>query len=103
MVEFLPSKQGVAGSSPVSRSNNMRVNNMYYLTTEGMQMISENQIKTFIVTVNGKEYQISALDKDEALCTAYRKYHLGKVNVFNDILWHLGTTKEVVSIIEKTY
>ena len=58
-------------------------------------------MKTFIVTVNGKEYDIRALDEDEALCTAYRKYHLGKVNVFEHILWHLGTTKEVVTIVEK--
>jgi len=57
-------------------------------------------MKTFSVTVNGKEYKIRAKDVDDALCSAYRKYYLGKVNVFQHILWHLGTTKEVVTIVE---
>jgi len=54
-------------------------------------------LKTFSVTMNEKTYLIKDLDIDDALCTAYRKYHLGKKNVYGEILWHLGCTKEHVT------
>jgi len=60
-------------------------------------------MKTFVVTVNDTEYTIRAPDEDNAICTAYRKFHKGKgpaSNVFDHIMWHIGTTKEVVTIRE---
>ena len=57
-------------------------------------------MNTFKVTVNDKEYTIQARDVDEAMCSAYRKYYVGKANVFDHIMWHLGKTKEVVTIVE---
>ena len=54
------------------------------------------ELKTFSVTMNEKTYVIKDWDIDGALCTAYRKYHLGMVNVYDHILWHLGCTQEQV-------
>jgi hypothetical protein len=59
-----------------------------------------SEMKTFVVTINDKSYTIREFDIDYALCSAYRKYHLGKVNVYDKIFWHLGTTKEVVTWFE---
>jgi hypothetical protein len=57
-------------------------------------------MKYFIVTINGEQYEIRAKNIDEAVCTAYRKFHKGNFNVFSDILWHVGVTKDEVSVEE---
>ena len=57
-------------------------------------------LRTFVITINDKSYTIRAVDIDEALCSVYRKYYLGKVNAYDMIFWHLGTTKEIVTWFE---
>ena len=59
--------------------------------------IEMEELKTFSVTMNEKTYVVKDWNVDGALCTAYRKYHFGKVNVYDHILWHLGCTKEQVT------
>ena len=59
-----------------------------------------NPFKTFVVTMNGMTYNVRASDEDVAVCGAYRKYYKGKVNVYGDILWYLGTTKDSMTVRE---
>jgi len=59
-------------------------------------------MRTFIVTVNDKTYTVRARDVDDAMCSAYRKYYMGKSNVFDNIMWYVGKTKEQMSVKEVT-
>ena len=59
-------------------------------------------MKTYVVTVNDKTYTFRARDVDDALCSAFRKYYVGKVNVFDNIMWAAGCAKVQMSVKEVT-
>ena len=56
--------------------------------------------KTFVVTFDGVPYTVRAHDMDEAACSAYRKHHKGKVNVYDSIFWYTFRTGETFTVRE---